>query len=203
MRRRGMVMAPRRMGRPGLLGTMARTAVVAGTATAVAGGVSRHASQRAEEQDQDAAAQQQQVSSAASASARASAGRHLGQDQGTGRDEIPGSAYRRRIRCPEGANPGHLGVCVQPRGTGAWPVMGRCRTAVRRWLAGLSRVVFGLSAQSLRPAHEVGPAALATHAAVTCRKLSAEPSPLATPARRRATLRLRRVGAPDPTWPTA
>jgi Na+-translocating ferredoxin:NAD+ oxidoreductase RnfG subunit len=49
------------MGRPGLLGTVARTAVVAGTASAVAGGVSRHASQRAEEQGQDAAAQQQQA----------------------------------------------------------------------------------------------------------------------------------------------
>ena len=30
----------RRMGRPGLVGTMARTAVIAGTATAVAGSVS-------------------------------------------------------------------------------------------------------------------------------------------------------------------
>lgn len=33
---------PRRRGRPGVVGTMARTAVVAGTATAVAGGVQRH-----------------------------------------------------------------------------------------------------------------------------------------------------------------
>jgi Short C-terminal domain len=61
MRRRGMAMGPRRMGRPGLLGTAARTAVVAGTATAVVGGVSRHQSQRADEQDQLAAAQQQQA----------------------------------------------------------------------------------------------------------------------------------------------
>lgn len=61
MRRRPMVVAPRRMGRPGLMGTMARTAVVAGTATAVAGGVSRHASQRADEQAQYDAAQQQQA----------------------------------------------------------------------------------------------------------------------------------------------
>jgi hypothetical protein len=30
-----------RVGRPGLIGTMARTAVVAGTATAVSGGVAR------------------------------------------------------------------------------------------------------------------------------------------------------------------
>lgn len=32
---------PRRMGRPGLVGTMARTAVVAGTANAVVGGMNR------------------------------------------------------------------------------------------------------------------------------------------------------------------
>jgi negative regulator of sigma E activity len=36
----------RRMGRPGLMGTMARTAVVAGTATAVSGGVRQHAAQK-------------------------------------------------------------------------------------------------------------------------------------------------------------
>jgi hypothetical protein len=37
----------RRMGRPGLLGMAARTAVVAGTATAVSGGVRRHQDQKA------------------------------------------------------------------------------------------------------------------------------------------------------------
>jgi len=42
-----------RVGRPGLVGTVARTAVVAGTATAVVGGVSRHQAAKA----QDAAAQ--------------------------------------------------------------------------------------------------------------------------------------------------
>jgi hypothetical protein len=47
-------MRGRRMGRPGLIGTMARTAVVAGTATAVAGGVSRRGQRRAEEQQQPA-----------------------------------------------------------------------------------------------------------------------------------------------------
>jgi hypothetical protein len=51
---------PRRMGRPGLMGTMARTAVVAGTATAVSGSVSRRGAQRAAEQEQAAAYQQQQ-----------------------------------------------------------------------------------------------------------------------------------------------
>ncbi len=38
----------RRMGRPGLVGTMARTAVVAGTATAVAGGVRNSQEQKAQ-----------------------------------------------------------------------------------------------------------------------------------------------------------
>jgi Short C-terminal domain len=59
MRRRPMVVAPGRMGRPGLLGTMARTAVVAGTATAVSDRVSRRAAQRADEQAEAEAAQYQ------------------------------------------------------------------------------------------------------------------------------------------------
>jgi hypothetical protein len=48
-----------RRGRPGLVGTVARTAVVAGTATAVAGGVRNHQEAKAE-QAQDAQAYQQQ-----------------------------------------------------------------------------------------------------------------------------------------------
>jgi hypothetical protein len=48
-------MMRRRVGRPGLVGTMARTAVVAGTATAVAGGVSS----RRNRKNQEAAAQTQ------------------------------------------------------------------------------------------------------------------------------------------------
>ena len=55
-----------RVGRPGLIGTMARTAVVAGTATAVAGGVSRRQAQRAD-QAQEAAAYEQQQAMAAQA----------------------------------------------------------------------------------------------------------------------------------------
>jgi hypothetical protein len=47
---------PRRRGRPGLVGTMARTAVIAGTATAVVGGVqNRQAGKQAAQQDQAAA----------------------------------------------------------------------------------------------------------------------------------------------------
>ena len=53
----------RRFGRPGLLGLAARTAVVAGTASAVSGGIMRH--QRGREQDeaerQQYEAQQQQA----------------------------------------------------------------------------------------------------------------------------------------------
>jgi hypothetical protein len=62
-------MAPlRRVGRPGLLGTAARTAVVAGTAQATAGAVSRRQADRAQQQyeaQQYEAAQQQTQAPAA------------------------------------------------------------------------------------------------------------------------------------------
>ena len=50
----------RRMGRPGLAGTMARTAVIAGTATAVSGGV-RNRQEVSAQQAADAQADQQQA----------------------------------------------------------------------------------------------------------------------------------------------
>ena len=50
----------RRMGRPGLAGTMARTAVIAGTATAVSGGV-RNSQEASAQQAADAQADQQQA----------------------------------------------------------------------------------------------------------------------------------------------
>lgn len=53
----------RRIGRPGLIGMAARTAVVAGTATAVSGSVQRHQQAKAQnqyEQEQYEAQQQQQ-----------------------------------------------------------------------------------------------------------------------------------------------
>ena len=53
------------------MGTMARTAVVAGTATAVAGSVSRHGAAKAEAQQADAAAQQQAMVDQAAAQAAA------------------------------------------------------------------------------------------------------------------------------------
>jgi osmotically-inducible protein OsmY len=60
----------RRFGRPGLLGLAARTAVVAGTATAVSGGMRRHQQQRATEQweQQQYEAEQQQAAAPAAPS---------------------------------------------------------------------------------------------------------------------------------------
>jgi hypothetical protein len=64
-------MAPlgRRMGRPGLIGLAARTAVVAGTATAVSGGMQRRQQSKAqsqyEQQQYEAAQQQAQMQQAA------------------------------------------------------------------------------------------------------------------------------------------
>lgn len=59
----------RRMGRPGLIGLAARTAVVAGTATAVSGGMARHqqakSQEQYEQQQYEAAQQQAQVDAAA------------------------------------------------------------------------------------------------------------------------------------------
>lgn len=61
------MMMRRRRGRPGLLGTMTRTAVVAGTATATAGAVRGHQEQKAAQQE--AAAEQQQAAVAPAAPA--------------------------------------------------------------------------------------------------------------------------------------
>ncbi len=61
----------RRIGRPGLVGLAARTAVVAGTATAVSGGMMAHQQKKAEaqyeQQQYEAAQQQAQMEAAAQA----------------------------------------------------------------------------------------------------------------------------------------
>lgn len=59
----------RRMGRPGLIGMAARTAVVAGTATAVSGSVQRHQQQKAYEQSEQQAYEAQQQQAAMDAAA--------------------------------------------------------------------------------------------------------------------------------------
>ncbi|RZU66701.1 putative oligomerization/nucleic acid binding protein [Microterricola gilva] len=60
----------RRFGRPGLLGLAARTAVVAGTATATAGAIRGHQMRKAEEQQEAAAYEQQYVPQAAPVAAQ-------------------------------------------------------------------------------------------------------------------------------------
>jgi hypothetical protein len=57
------------MGRPGLIGLAARTAVVAGTATAVSGGMQRHQQQKAYEQSEQQAYEAQQQQAAMDAAA--------------------------------------------------------------------------------------------------------------------------------------
>ena len=64
-------MMRRRVGRPGLLGMAARTAVVAGTATAVSGNVQRRQAGRAQDKEMEAAEQQQQLVDQAAAQAAA------------------------------------------------------------------------------------------------------------------------------------
>ncbi|WP_327252103.1 SHOCT domain-containing protein [Streptomyces sp. NBC_01244] len=61
----------RRMGRPGLLGAMARTAVVAGTATAVSGRMQRGQAERSAQQQAAADAEQQALVNQAAAQAAA------------------------------------------------------------------------------------------------------------------------------------
>jgi hypothetical protein len=63
----------RRAGRPGLVGTMARTAVVAGTATAVSGGVQRRSMSRQQQAAESAAYQQAQQQAALDAQVQAAA----------------------------------------------------------------------------------------------------------------------------------
>jgi hypothetical protein len=65
-------MLVRRFGRPGLLGTVARTAVIAGTATATANALNRRQARNAE-QDAEAAAYEQQQAMAPAAPMAAAA----------------------------------------------------------------------------------------------------------------------------------
>ncbi|MDF1602874.1 SHOCT domain-containing protein [Nocardioides sp. YIM 152315] len=57
-------MMGRRVGRPGLIGTVARTAVIAGTAQATSNAVNRRQMARAEERAQASAYQQEQAAQA-------------------------------------------------------------------------------------------------------------------------------------------
>jgi outer membrane protein OmpA-like peptidoglycan-associated protein len=65
--------AVRRVGRPSMLGTAARTAVVAGTATAVVGGVSHRQQEKAQQAADAQAYQQMQQQQAMEAAAQQAA----------------------------------------------------------------------------------------------------------------------------------
>ncbi|KQM81916.1 hypothetical protein ASE68_00110 [Agromyces sp. Leaf222] len=69
------------MGRPGLIGMAARTAVVAGTATAVSGSVQRHQQDKYNQQQQADAYQQQQQQAQIDASAQQAAQQAYQQQQ--------------------------------------------------------------------------------------------------------------------------
>ncbi|MGY4857019.1 SHOCT domain-containing protein [Cryobacterium sp. AP23] len=78
-------MSPRRMGRPGLIGMAARTAVVAGTATAVSGNVQRRQMNRAQDAqaqaDAEAQAQQAEAQQAEAQQAEAQQTEYAAQQQ--------------------------------------------------------------------------------------------------------------------------
>lgn len=67
----------RRMGRPGLVGTMARTAVIAGTATAVSGSMQQKSAANAQQAQQAQAFQQEQAAAAQQASVDAAVAQAL------------------------------------------------------------------------------------------------------------------------------
>jgi hypothetical protein len=66
----------RRMGRPGLIGLAARTAVVAGTASAVSGGMQRSAQNRAAQEQEASAYEAQQQQAAMDAAAQRAAAQY-------------------------------------------------------------------------------------------------------------------------------
>ena len=106
---------------PGLLRGAARTAVIAGTATAVSNRVSRRQANRwvrQEEQDY------QQGDLPAAACGYAGQG-HRHPAEGTRRAEIPGHPDRRRVPGAEGEDPGHVrplpAVFITP---GTWSLDG-------------------------------------------------------------------------------
>src|SRR5213595_3705250 len=80
---------------PGLLRGVARTAVIAGTATTVSNRVSRRQANKWAAQDQP----QEQYAPPPPPPAAAAA-------QGAGRPEEPGNPHRGRVRGPEGQDPG-------------------------------------------------------------------------------------------------
>ena len=93
---------------PGLIRGVARTAVIAGTATSVSNRVSRRQGQKWAQQEEQ---QMQQQAPAPVQAAPAPAARFDDRStQGTGRAEKPGDPDRGGVRGPEGQDPRVLGV---------------------------------------------------------------------------------------------
>ncbi|MCP2370487.1 biotin carboxyl carrier protein [Agromyces terreus] len=82
-------MMGRRMGRPGLIGMAARTAVVAGTATAVSGNVQRRQMGRAQQQADAQAYEQQQQQAQLDAAAQQAAQQAYAQQQAAAAPAAP------------------------------------------------------------------------------------------------------------------
>ncbi len=90
MRRRPVVVAPRRG--PGVVGTMARTAVVAGTATVVAKGVSGAVSGSAQQKAQAQQHQAQQAAATQQAQIDASVKQQMAEQQAAMQQQAPAPA---------------------------------------------------------------------------------------------------------------
>jgi hypothetical protein len=91
----------RRRGRPSLVGTMARTAVIAGTATAVSGSVQRGAAQRAADDQQRQAQQQQAMVDQAAAQATANLAAQQAPQQQAAQQTAPSAADDKIVKIRE------------------------------------------------------------------------------------------------------
>lgn len=88
----------RRMGRPGLIGMAARTAVVAGTATAVAGGVQHHQQQKYQNQYEQEQYEQQQAAQEAQAQQEAAAQQAAAQQAAAQQQAAPADDLMTRLQ---------------------------------------------------------------------------------------------------------
>ena len=78
-----------RFGRPGLIGMAARTAVVAGTATAVSGSVQRHQQEKAYQQQEAQAYEMQQQQAAMQQAAQQAAAQQYAAQQAAAAQQAP------------------------------------------------------------------------------------------------------------------
>lgn len=87
-----------RMGRPGLIGMAARTAVVAGTATAVSGNVQRRQAQRQQNQYEQQAYEQEQQQAQMQQAAQEAAAQQAAQQQAAAPAAAPADDMMAKIQ---------------------------------------------------------------------------------------------------------